>query len=213
MPLNLHNLKLKLHFAAVISACLISTSAAVFAAATHSPQLNPPSVVFDSGKNAVEQLASANARVIVLIFAATDCPISNRYIPEIARLDHELAAQGVAFWWVFPNPGDTLAMVQKHAHEFSIATPTLIDFHQELTRMSHAAVTPEAAIFTVKDGSLDEVYRGRIDDRYIAFGQERPQAMHHDLEEAIKAALAGRAIPKPSGRPVGCSIIPAGKKP
>jgi len=202
MPLNLHNLKLKLHFAAVISACLISTSAAVFAAATHSPQLNPPSVVFDSGKNAVEQLASANARVIVLIFAATDCPISNRYIPEIARLDHELAAQG-----------DTLAMVQKHAHEFSIATPTLIDFHQELTRMSHAAVTPEAAIFTVKDGSLNEVYRGRIDDRYIAFGQERPQAMHHDLEEAIKAALAGRAIPKPSGGPVGCSIIPAGKKP
>ena len=161
----------------------------------------------------VRQLAKSGTRVVVLIFAATDCPISNRYIPEIARLDRELTAQGVAFWWVFPNPGDTLATVKKHARDFSIATPTLIDFHQELTRMAHAAVTPEAAIFTVKDGVMNEVYRGRIDDRYIAFGQERPQATHHDLEEAIKAALASRPMPKSSGGPVGCSIIPAGKKP
>ena len=79
--------------------------------------------------------------------------------------------------------------------------------------MAHASVTPEAALFAVKDGKLQEVYHGRIDDRYLAFGQERPQATHHDLEEAIQATLAGRPIPKPSGAPVGCSIIPMSAKP
>ena len=161
----------------------------------------------------VEQLAPAGTRVVVLIFAATDCPISNRYIPEIAKMDKELATQHVAFWWVFPNPGDALAAVQKHGRDFSITTPTLIDSRQSLTRMAHAAVTPEAAVFAIKDGSLNEVYHGRIDDRYIAFGQERPQAIHHDLEEEIQATLAGRPIPQSNGGPIGCSIIPVAKKP
>src|SRR5580692_2751021 len=49
----------------------------------------------------VDNLATSGTRAVVLIFAATDCPISNRYVPEIARLDHELASRGVAFWWVF----------------------------------------------------------------------------------------------------------------
>jgi hypothetical protein len=213
MPLNLLNLKLKLHFAAAVSVCLISASLAVSGATAHPPQLDPPSVVFDAGKNAIEQLAPANARAVVLIFAATDCPISNRYIPQIEELHRKLALRGVAFWWVFPNPEDTLPIVRKHSQEYSISTPTLLDSHQELVQMAHASVTPEAAIFTVDGGKLREVYHGRIDDRYIAFGQERPQATRHDLEEAIQAVLAGRPTPKTATGPVGCSIIPAALKP
>jgi len=161
----------------------------------------------------VKQLASAGTRVVVLIFAATDCPISNRYIPEIQRLHQQYAPKGVAIWWVFPNPGDTPAVVRKHGDEFSIDTPTLVDSKQELVSMAHVSVTPEAAVFSVENGKLREVYHGRIDDRYIAFGQERPQATHHELEETIKAVLAGRPIPEPTAGPVGCSIIPDTLKP
>jgi hypothetical protein len=161
----------------------------------------------------VESLATSGTRVVVLIFAATDCPISNRYVPEIARLDHQLASRGVAFWWVFPNPGDTLSAVRKHGRDFSISTPTLIDSRQELVRMANVAVTPEAAVFTVEGGGLHEVYHGRIDDRYISFGQERQQATRHELQEAIQAALEGRSVPRPTGGPVGCSIVPVALKP
>jgi AhpC/TSA family len=161
----------------------------------------------------IDRLVTAGARVVVLIFAATDCPISNRYIPEVARLDREFAGQEAVIWWVFPNPGDSLAVVQKHAHDFSITTPTLIDSRQDLMHMANVAVTPEAAVFAVKDGNLHEVYHGRIDDRYIAFGQERPQATRHELQEAIEATLEGRSVPKSSGGPVGCSIIPIALKP
>jgi hypothetical protein len=201
MPFSLRR-KLK-HYAAGALLCAASLSAAR-AQSLHATDLQG---------RAVEQLATAGTRVVVLIFAATDCPISNRYVPEIERLDHDLAAKSVAFWWVFPNPGDTLSIVQKHGREFSITTPTLLDSHQQLVTIAHVAVTPEAAVFAVKDGSLHEVYHGRIDDRYIAFGQEHPQATHHELEEAVKATLAGQPAPKAHGEPVGCSIIPATLKP
>jgi len=158
-------------------------------------------------------MATSGTRVVALIFAATDCPISNRYIPEIARLHKEYGPKGVAIWWVFPNPGDAPAVVRKHGVDYSIDTPTLIDSRQDLVRMAHVSVTPEAAVFAVENGKLREVYHGRIDDRYIAFGQERPQATHHELEEAIQAVIAGRPISEPTANPVGCSIIPVTLKP
>jgi hypothetical protein len=213
MPLNLLNLKLKLHFAAAISVCLISTSVVVSRATPGAPQPDPPSVVFDADKNAIEHLAPANTHVVVLIFAATDCPISNRYIPQIEQLRRKLASHGVAFWWVFPNPEDTLPIVRKHSQEYSMSTAALLDSHQKLVQMAHASVTPEAAVFAVDGGKLREMYHGRIDDRYIAFGQERPQATRYDLEEAIQAALAGRPVPKAARGPVGCSIVPVAWKP
>lgn len=155
----------------------------------------------------IRELTGRGIRAVVLIFAATDCPISNRYVPEIARLNHEFANQGVRFWWVFPNPGDTAPVVAQHDHDFSISESALLDPQQNLVHMAHATVTPEATLFLVKDGGLHEVYNGRIDDRYISLGQERPQARRHELEDALHAALAAKPIPQPGGPSVGCSIV------
>ena len=82
-----------------------------------------------------------------------------------------------------------------------------MDTKQNLVRMTHATTTPEAVILLPQGGELHEVYRGRIDDRYLELGRERPQAMHHDLEEAIRAVLADKPVPQPGGPPVGCSIM------
>ncbi len=154
------------------------------------------------------QLGRPGDRVVVLIFAATDCPISKRYVPEVARLQGEFDGKGVAFWWVFPNPGDTAAVVRQHELDYSIHGATLIDSRQELVGMAHVSVTPEAAVFVVDNGQLRETYHGRIDDLYASFGHARPHATHHDLRDAIAAALTGRPAPKPDRGPVGCSIIP-----
>jgi AhpC/TSA family len=152
------------------------------------------------------QLASHGEHLVVLLFAASDCPISNRYVPEIARLNREFATKGVRFWWVFPNGDDTAARVRKHVEEFSIHEDVVLDTRQALVGKAHATVTPEAAVFEAEAGGLREVYHGRIDDRYIAFGQERPRAKHHELEMAIAAALEGKPVPQAAGPPVGCSV-------
>lgn len=122
----------------------------------------------------VSELAGPGVSVVVLYFAATDCPISNRLIPEVARLRQEFGSKGVRLWWVYPNDGDDTALIEKHRKDFSIGGDALIDREQSLVKMAHATVTPEAAVFEVEPSGLHEVYHGRIDDRYISLGQERP---------------------------------------
>ena len=155
----------------------------------------------------ITDLAPAGARAVVLFFAASDCPISNRYIPEVQRLAKQFEPLGVRVWFVYPNPGDDANVVRAHNLEFAITASTALDRRQTITRMAQVTITPEAAVFVPQGTSLHEVYRGRIDDRYLALGTERPQAMHHDLQEAIRAVLAGKPVSQPAGPPIGCSIV------
>jgi hypothetical protein len=161
----------------------------------------------DLNGHPIEQLAPAGTRAIVLFFAASDCPISNRYIPEIQHLAKELEPLGVRVWFVYPNPSDNAGVIRAHNAEFAINTYTALDTKQKLVQMARVTTTPEAAIFIPEAAGLREVYRGRIDDRYLALGTERPQATQHDLEEAIRAVLAHKPVPQPGGPPIGCSIV------
>jgi hypothetical protein len=182
----------------------------LLAAMVRAAAASPPDFGFDLHGKPILQLAGPGVRVIVLVFAGGECPISDRYIPEIARLSKEFSTQGVRFWWVYPNAEDTASVVEKHNREFSISeksgTGTVLDSKQTLVTWAHSTVTPEAAVFVVEGDQPREVYHGRIDDRYLSLGQERPQAGRHELETAIGAALAGKPVPRPGGPPVGCSI-------
>jgi len=193
----------------LVSARALLCIAAAFAA-TSSGNLFAASTLHatDLQGKVVERIAPGNARFVVLIFAATDCPISKRYVPEITRIEQEFSKQGVAVWWVFSNPGDTARVVREHELDFSIRSATLIDTRQELVHLAHVSVTPEAAVFAVDGAELREVYHGRIDDRYLSFSRFRPAATRHDLEDAIRAALAGQPVAAAAGGPVGCSIVP-----
>ena len=153
-------------------------------------------------------LAQSTGPAIVLFFTATDCPIANRYEPEMLRLEREFALTGIAFWWVYPNPEDTAEKIRRHQSQFGGSTHIIRDTQQSLVQIAHVKLTPEAAVFVPSSGMLREIYVGRIDDRYISLGQERPHANHYELDEAIAALLAKRPILKPGGPPVGCSIVP-----
>ena len=169
---------------------------------------SPVDFGLDLQGNPVRQLAGPGVRVVVLVFAASDCPISNRYVPEIARLRQKFSGKGVRLLWIYPNPADTAQVVAEHNRDFSISNDlAVLDTRQSLVAWAHVTVTPEAAVFVIDGKELREVYHGRIDDRYISLGQERPQPQHHDLEEAIAAALADKPVPQPGGVPVGCSIV------
>jgi hypothetical protein len=49
-------------------------------------------------------LADPGSRAVVLFFAASDCPISNRYVPEMQRLARQVEPLGVRVWFVYSNP-------------------------------------------------------------------------------------------------------------
>lgn len=150
-----------------------------------------------------DPLASTPAPFAVFFFVRKDCPISNRYAPEIIRLHEEFGTRGVAFWLVYSDPDETAASIAMHLREYRLPGPALRDPHQRFARHSKVRVTPEAAIYR-RDGRL--LYHGRIDDRQVDFGQTRPAATQRDLQQALELALAGQPIsqePKPG---IGCFI-------
>jgi len=162
----------------------------------------------DDRARALSMIAPADTSAVVLLFLATDCPISNRYQPEIARLDAEFHGKHVKFWNVYPNPGETAAGVEAHQKEFHQTVPALLDPKHLLVAFAGAGVTPEAAVFVPSPGGLHEVFRGRIDDRYASLGRQRPQASHHELADAINEILAGVPVRFAGGKAVGCAIMP-----
>ena len=196
-----------IRLAAGVFVCLFLCALAV---APEIRAAGPPALPF--GVNLQDQplhgLAPAGTQEVVLFFAATDCPISNRYVPEIARLSELYRGQHVEVLSVYPNPGDTQTLVAAHQRDFGAAGETVRDPQQALVHLAHALMTPEAAVLVPESAGWREVYLGRIDDRYLSLGEERPAATRHDLEEAIQAVLDHHPVPPPGGPAVGCGIIP-----
>ena len=154
-----------------------------------------------AGKVADPFALSARARVF--LFVRTDCPITNRYAPELQRLSKEFATQKVDFWMVYPDTSQTPAAIQEHMKEYGFPGTPLRDPEHELVKRAHATVAPEAAVF---DGAGNLKYHGRIDDRYVEIGTARRTAQTHDLENAISAVLAGRPVAQAETRAVGCAL-------
>jgi len=155
----------------------------------------------------LQPLGDPSARAVVLLFTRTDCPISNRYAPEIKRVYEAYAKQGVQFYLVYPDRDETAAAIEKHRSEFGYPMPAVQDLAHEWVARAHASVTPEAAVF-VPAGKHEWrlVYHGRIDDRYIDFGKSRREPSVHDLQNAIDAALAGRKVAQAETKAIGCFI-------
>lgn len=162
---------------------------------------------YDLEGRPVARLESAGSQAVVLFFVATDCPISNRYAPEIQRLEKEFGGKPVAFWIVYPNATETDAAIRQHQDAYGLGGATLVRPTRELMALAPATVTPEAAVLVPDGAGFKAVYAGRIDDRYVAFGKERPRATRHDLEDAIAAVLNHQAVEPAGGPPIGCGII------
>ena len=170
------------------------------APATGAPHAAPEGVL-DLDGHAADPLKNPAARATVLLFVRSDCPISNRYAPEIRRLRDLYAPKGVAFWMVYPDPDESAEAIRGHLREYAYGAPGLRDTRHALVRRTGASVTPEAALFL---GST-MLYRGRIDDRWAELGKMRPEPGTRDLEDAIRDALAGRKASRRT-RAIGCDI-------
>lgn len=142
-------------------------------------------------------------KATVFIFVATDCPNSNTYAPILARLYREYSPHGVTFFNVYSDPAESASSVQKHDADYRVPFGALLDPHQTLARETGARSTPEVVILG-PDGR--ELYRGRVDNRFIEPGKTRYQPTENDLDEALGAILQGKPAPHPVTRTIGCAI-------
>jgi hypothetical protein len=140
--------------------------------------------------------------IAVLVFTRTDCPIANRYAPELARLHKMFHPSGVQFRLVYVDPMQSVEAARAHLNEYGVPFEGLLDAKHELVKMAGVKTTPEVAVYS--SGRL--VYRGRINNRYISAGKSRTAATVHDLEETLSKVLSGQPVAFRTEAAVGCFI-------
>ncbi len=142
-------------------------------------------------------------RAVVVVFLATDCPISNGYVPELRRIYEKYSPLGVKFYGVQPNAMEKPEEAATFVREFGLPFPLLFDPKHALVNATGAVTTPEVALLSASGATA---YLGRIDNLYAQIGQKRYAATEFDLRNAIDAVLAGKPVAKARTKSVGCTI-------
>ena len=134
----------------------------------------------------------------VIIFIATQCPISNAYNERMQKLADDYRAKGFNVVGINSNSTEPAAEVKSHAAEKGLTFTILKDPNNKIADRFSAQATPEAYLL---DASGKLVYHGRIDSArfgYLITGTE--------LRDAIEATLAGKPVGKAEVKAFGCSI-------
>lgn len=145
---------------------------------------------------------ASTAKPEVLFFITTDCPIANGFAPEINRIVAEYRAKGVEFSMIYTDLTLTADAISNHASEYGYESTVRVDSGRVLSRKYGVSVTPEVVVLA---GGA-RVYRGRIDDRYLAPGQYRLKPTTRELRDAIDAVLGGRPVPVAETKAAGCPL-------
>ncbi len=146
---------------------------------------------------------ASGRKATVVFFVTHDCPISNRYAPEIGRICGDYSSRGVGCLMAYVDPTITAEEIREHRQAFGGTQPAVHDKGRELVELAGATITPESAVF---DGVGRLVYRGRVNNFYAALGTPRRQATQHDLRNALDEVLAGMPVSRPRTQAVGCYI-------
>src|ERR1051325_1514328 len=147
--------------------------------------------------------STLSAPVTVVIFTRTDCPVSNRFAPEIVSLYKQFHPRGAEFYLVYVDPTEEPAAIRRHLADYGLPCRAVRDPDHTLVARCKATITPEAAVF---DRANALVYLGRINDLYVDLGRARTQASTHELADAIDATFQGKPVPEARTRAVGCTI-------
>ena len=155
----------------------------------------------DAAGNARRLGEARGSKAVVFIFLGPECPISQRYVPELNRIAAGQGTNGIEFFGVVSGKSMTRTQAVTFVKEYAIQFPVLFDDGLSLARWLRPTHMPEA--FVLKpDG--DRLYRGRIDDWFESPGKARAVIQHRELRDALSAVIAGKAPPKSFAPPVGC---------
>lgn len=163
--------------------------------------IKPVTVATVDGKKVT--VPDTKATATVLVFLLTDCPIANRYAPELKRIEADYAKKQVAFFRVYVYDEATVEQIAEHTRLYDYKWPAIHDKSKALIEAVDARVTPEVAVLT-KNGNV--AYMGRIDDMYVEHGRLREGAYRRDLRIALDETLAGKAVSLPRTTALGCYI-------
>ena len=159
-------------------------------------------VLPDTGGTEVGLADFVEKKLIAVVFLGTECPIAKAYIPTLLELRKEYDEQQVEFLAINATPSDTPEAIRRHAEEYGLTFPVLIDSEQ--TTVSLFGARRLCEVFLLDERRVVR-YHGRIDDRF-GYDHKRDEPRRRDLAEAIDELLAGKPVSVPETETSGCLI-------
>lgn len=139
-----------------------------------------------------------DSTAIVVMFIATQCPVSNAYNERMVALYNDYQPRGFAFIGINSNKQESVEEVKEHSQNNKFDFPVLKDWNNVVADQFEATVTPE--IFVLN--SLFEVlYHGRIDN-----SRRESDVKSKDLRVALDEILAGKTVSTTETKAFGCTI-------
>jgi hypothetical protein len=151
---------------------------------------------------------AVSPRALVFVFVDPECPVSNRYVPELNRLHARYARREIAMTVVYSSAAD-LETLRAHHSTYGLLVPALVDARRGLADSAGVTITPEAVVYEASGapaGGWTLVYRGRIDDRAAGVGLWRPVPSVSDLADVLQRIDRGEALAYRETRAVGCFL-------
>ena len=188
-------------FVALAASMTVVASAFGLSIGDKAPSTSVKMQSVDGSQVAIADVAGKEGTLVV--FSCNHCPFVKAWQDRIASIGNAAKSKGVGVIVInsndpAANPEDNFAEMQKRAQQLGFTFPYVVDATSDVARAFGATRTPEAFLFD-KDGKL--VYHGAIDD-----SKEADQVSKHFLQDAVDAAVAGKAVPVAETKFVGCGI-------
>lgn len=144
---------------------------------------------------------------LIVVFTSNHCPFSKAYEDRLAALDRRFAPQGYPILAVMPNDpaayeDDSFENMKVRARDKSYPYAYAIDETQAMARAFGATRTPQVYVLKNTNAQFILEYVGTIDDS----PQDGAGVQRRYVEEAVGNLLAGRPVPTPITKPIGCAI-------
>ncbi|HXG32473.1 MAG TPA: redoxin domain-containing protein [Bryobacteraceae bacterium] len=143
------------------------------------------------------QFASLKGNVTVIMFIATQCPISNDYNERMKAIYNDYAPKGVKFVAINSNHTEPAEEVEQHRIKNGFQFAVYKDPDNKIADRFAAQVTPEVFVLD-KNGTIQ--YHGYIDD------SRKREVKHQGLRLALDAILAGQTPERAETKAFGCTI-------
>jgi len=139
-----------------------------------------------------------DSKGIVLMFIATQCPVSNAYNSRMVELYNEYSKKNIAVIGINSNKQESIEEIKNHSAENVFKFPVLKDVNNVIADKFQAGHTPE--IF-VLNSNYEVLYHGRIDD-----SRDESEVEKRDLAAALNEILSGKPVSNPETKAFGCTI-------
>jgi len=138
------------------------------------------------------------SKAIVIMFIATECPVSNAYNTRMEKLYETYKDKEVAFLGINSNKQESVEDIKNHAKEHSFRFPILKDKNNIIADKFEASVTPEIYVL---NSNFEVMYHGRIDN-----SRNESEVSSKDLDNALNEILNGKKVTNQRTKAFGCTI-------